>query len=204
MAIGGDSLPDYSAYRGVYIEDVDGYLYTEAEWDGSKTANGIAVLTDNCRFVMALEDAYTSTCRWGGYGNTVSGIVTSTNSSTAQADYAGYSNTDTIISVLNGHYDNYVTGAPAAEYCKAFTYPNGKKGYLGAAGEWQAALDNKDAIESALMMCGCSELTSTYWTSTQYSSNYSWVMLWTDKRLFYLNKRYRYSVRAFAALKFDK
>ena len=24
-------LPDYSDYRGVYIEDVDGYLYTESE-----------------------------------------------------------------------------------------------------------------------------------------------------------------------------
>jgi hypothetical protein len=47
---------------GVFIEDIDGNLYTEAEWDGSKTANGVAVVADNCEFVMALEDAHTSNC----------------------------------------------------------------------------------------------------------------------------------------------
>ena len=198
----GNSLPNYSDYRGIYIEDVEGYLYTEDEWNGSKTANGIAVLTDNCRFVIALQDAYTSTCRWGGYGKTVSGIVTTTNSSTAQADYAGYSNTDTIISALNGYYDNYVTGAPAAEYCKAFTFPDGNKGYLGAAGEWKVILDNKASIVSALSKCGGSAMKNYYWTSTQSSSNNSWCIDYDS--LTRSNKRNSYYARAFTTLKSDK
>lgn len=202
-ADGGSSMPDYSAYRGVYIEDVDGYLYTEAEWDGSKTANGIAVLTDNCRFVMALEDAQTSTCMWGGYRRTLSGIVTTTDESTAQADYAGASNTDTIISELSGYNDSYVTGAPAAEYCKAFTYPNGKKGYWGAAGEWQSALDNKAAIVSALSKCGGSVLSDYYWTSTQYTSTRSWSIYWNNGSLTNDYKIRSFYVRAFATLKSD-
>lgn len=128
--------PDYSAYRGVYIEDVDGYLYTESEWPERKIPNGIAVLTDKCRFVIAMQDVSGASFQWGGNNKTVSGIVTTTDRQIAQADYAGASNTDTIISALSGYNDSYVTGAPAVEYCKAFTFPNGKKGYLGAAGEW--------------------------------------------------------------------
>lgn len=199
------SIPDYSSYRGVYIEDVKGYLYTEAEWDGSKTANGIAVLTDNCRFVMALQNAYnTSFCRWGGYNKTVSGIVTTTEISIAKADYAGASNTDTIISELNGYNDSYVTGAPAAEYCKAFTFPNGKMGYLGAAGEWQTALDNKTAIVSALSKCGGSVMKDFYWTSTQSGSNSSWAVYWNVNQLSNPNKSGDYFVRAFTTLKSDE
>lgn len=200
----GNSLPNYSDYRGVYIEDVDGYLYTEDEWDGSKTVNGIAVLTDDCRFVIALEDAYTSTCQWGGYRKTVSGIVTTTDESMAQADYAGASNTDTIISELSGYNDSYVTGAPAAEYCKAFTFPNGKRGYLGAVGEWQAALDNKASIVSALSKCGGSAITYYRWTSTQCSSSTSWSTYWYGEGWSYDDKRNENEVRAFTTLKSDE
>lgn len=193
------SLPDYSAYRGVYIEDVDGYLYTESEWDGSKTPNGIAVLTDNCRFVMALQDAYSSYCSWGGYGTEVSGITTTTDSSTAATDYDGEGNTAAIINALNGTNDGYVDGAPAAEYCRAYTFPNGATGYMGAAGEWQAALDNKDAITSALSTCGGTAMSNYYWTSTQYSSYVSWYMYWNDEFFDYDVKRYYGYVRAFTS-----
>lgn len=195
-----DEAPKMPLENGVYIQAVDGTCYTESEWDGSKTPNGIAVKTDNCEFVMALQDAHTSSCKWGGYGKTVLGIVTTTDKSTAQADYAGTSNTDTIISELSGYNDSNVTGAPAAEYCKAFTFPNGKKGYLGAAGEWQAALDNKAAIVSALSKCGGSAMGNYYWTSTQCSSDNSWYMLWSNEDLKNYIKRINYFVRAFATI----
>ena len=87
----------YQTIMGVYIEDIDGNLYTETEWDVSKTANGIAVLTDNCRFVMALEDAHIHACWWGSYGTTVSGITTVTNKTEAQADYDGEEQTSIIL-----------------------------------------------------------------------------------------------------------
>lgn len=184
---------------GVFIEDIDGTLYTEAQWDGSKTANGIAVLTDNCEFVIALQDACTSACLWGGHGKTVSGIVTTNDASTAQADYAGASNTDTIISELSGYKDSYVTGAPAAEYCKAFTFPNGKKGYLGAAGEWHAILDNEKAVENALVTCRGSALGDYYWTSTQINSYSCWYISRKAGSSYIRSKNSSTDVRAFAA-----
>ena len=195
-------MPDYSNYRGVYIEDVDGYLYTEDEWDGSKTANGIAVLTDNCRFVMALEDAHTSYCPWGSYGTEVTGILTATDASTVKTDYRGNENTTAILNQLGNSSSK--SDAPAAYYCRAFTFPNGRKGYLGAAGEWQAALSNKSAIVSALSKCGGTAMSSYYWTSTQYSSDRSWCVSWSVELLYDDTKGNYDYVRAFATLKSDE
>jgi hypothetical protein len=77
-------------------------------------------------------------------------------------DYDGEVQTTVILSELG----NNSSAAPAAYYCRAFTFPNGKKGYLGAAGEWWAAFNNKVAIESALSKCGGSAAKYYYWTST--------------------------------------
>lgn len=203
MAVGGgSSMPDYSNYRGVYIEDVDGYLYTEDEWDGSKTANGIAVLTDNCRFVMALRDAHTSSCKWSEYDGIFSSTTTTTFESEAQEDYNGKQQTLTILSYFESF--SSARSAQAAYYCSAFTFPNGKKGYLGAAGEWQAAADNKAAIESALNNCVGSPMLGLYWTSTQYDYDNSWVM---DRRYWRLDYSYLLNPlnsRAFTTLKSDE
>ena len=189
-----------SPSNGVYIQDTDGFFHTVSAWSGTYTPNGIAVLTDNCQFVIALEDARSSSCRWGGYGTTVSGITTTTSESTAQKDFDGKAQTTTIINALKGTNDGYVDGAPAAEYCRAYTFPDGSTGYLGAAGEWQAALDNKSAIESALSKCGGESLSNYCWTSTQYSSNSSWSMAWYYEVLGNFVKSSSYSVRAFAAI----
>ena len=186
--------------NGVYIQAIDGQLYTEADWDGSKTPNGIAVVTDNCEFVMALQDAHSSSCQFGGYGTEVSGITTTTSSSTAATDYDGNGNTTTIINALNGTNDGYVDGAPAAEYCRAYTFSNGATGYMGAAGEWQAALDNMSAVASALSACGGTAMSNWYWTSTQCSSNLSWHVPWYDEYLNPDRKDRTSYVRAFAAL----
>ena len=185
----------YQAKLGVFIEDIDGNLYTEAQWDGSKAANGIAVITENCQFVMALQDAYKSSYSWGRASG-VNGILTTTDSSTAKTDYRGNENTTVI---LNQFSDNY-----AAYHCRAFTFPNGSKGYLGAAGEWQTALDNKNAIVSALSKCGGTAMSKYYWTSTQYSSNHSWDMYWDDEVLDGLAKNFVSYMRAFTALKSEE
>ena len=51
---------------GVWIQGVNRKFYTTDEWDGTQTPNGVAVITDSCRFVIALEDAYDSYFSWGG------------------------------------------------------------------------------------------------------------------------------------------
>lgn len=189
----------YTGY-GVYIQDVEGRLWTEDDWDGSVTPNGIAVITSNCRFVMALEDVYSSPCSWGGYGAEISGIVTTTSSNTAETDYLGDVNTTTIINALKGTNDGYADGAPAAENCRSYTFPDGATGYLGAAGEWCAVLDNEDTIATALTACGGTALSNAYWTSTLYSYPSSWSIYMHGGTLSGEHRYALFDVRAFAAI----
>ena len=183
--------------NGVWIQDTEGYYHTTSEWSGRYTPNGIAVITDNCRFVIALQDAYSSTCQWGSKGTTVIGIVTTNDENIAKGDYKGEENTTTILNQLGNSSSN--NAAPAAYHCRAYTFPNGKKGYLGAAGEWQAVVDNKPAIVSALYKCGGSDI-NNIWTSTQYNSEISWSMNFIlESLLIQVKGTFKY-VRAFTTL----
>ena len=182
------------ATTGVYILDTDGNLTTAANWNtaNNSKAVGVFVGTDNCKFVIAPDSGGTLT--WGGYGTTISGIVTTTDSSTAKKDYAGSSNTDKIISKLGA------SNAPAANYCKSYTFKNGKSGYLWSLGEMQAAYGNKSAIDTALSKIGATAMnTSYYWTSTQYSSGDAWILGWSDGYVGGDDKRNSRSFRAVCA-----
>ena len=131
---------------GVYIQHVNGSLYTESEWRtggySNSDANGVAVLSSDALFVIAKNTANSSKLYWGGYNKSLTGIVTTETSATALLDIDGAGNTNKIIDQLKGYNDGYATGAPAAEACAAYTFPNGKKGYLPAIGEWNAAVQN--------------------------------------------------------------
>ena len=193
VAHSGTMTPGY----GVYIWDTDHYFHTEDGWDGTYTANGVAVITHNCQFIIALEDAAYTQCEWGSYGTTVSGITTTTDSSVAKTDRNGEAQTTKILSELGN--SSSIDDAPAAYYCQAYTFPCGAKGgYLGAAGEWQVAADNKAAITSALSKCGGTAMNDCYWTSTQCNSNNSWYMSWEYEELISDNKGYGNYVRAFS------
>ena len=111
---------------------------------------------------------------WGGYGTTISKIVTTTDDIKAKKDYAGEANTDKIIAQLGK--DN----APAAEYCRNYTFKNGKKGYLWSFGEAHDAYNNKAAINAAMSKIGGTAIiTDNYiWTSTQYNSKIAWILSW--------------------------
>ena len=192
---------------GVYIQHVNGSLYTEAEWTAggyaNSDANGVAILSETVpSFVIAKEDASSSTLRWGGYDKTVPDIVTSTSSATALLDYDGAGNTPKIIEYLAGTNDGYVDGAPAAEACAAFTFPNGKTGYLPALGEWQGAYNNKTAVVSAMTLIGGTAIKTSdyYWSSTQSNSNLSWTLGWIGGNLGYIAKYFNLYVRAFTSL----
>ena len=191
---------------GVYIQHVNGALYTESEWTAggyaNSDANGVAILSETIpAFVIAKQDASSSSLLWGGYGKTVPDIVTATSSATAVLDYDGAGNTPKIIEYLAGTNDGYVDGAPAAEACAAFTFPNGKKGYLPAFGEWQGVYDNKSAVVSAMTLIGGMAISAKrYWSSTQYSDIYSCILYWNTGAMGSGYKNSTYNVRAFAAL----
>lgn len=179
---------------GVYIQGVSGRLYTE--WDNQEAPNGIAVISDNCNFVMALSNQVRKI--WGPQ-SIIPNIVITQRITEAVLDYKGQHNTRQIISEMASSQTDY-----SAQYCSNFTFPNGKKGYLGAAGEWQTVLDNKAAITSALSKCGGLALSGYYWTSTQYSSNSSWYMSWHYGSLLNANRVSDHYVRAFTTLYDDQ
>lgn len=183
--------------RGIFILDTDGNLVKRADWNtgNNSKAVGVAVLSDNCKFVISTTEN-SSNIQWGGYGTTISNIVTTTDAATAKKDYLGSGNTDKIIAQLGSG------NAPAADYCRGVTFKHGKKGYLGSLGEWQEAYNNKAEIDACMSLIGGTAINTSYyhWTSTQYSSNYSWLLDWSDGSVNYRNKNGSYRVRTFAAL----
>ena len=115
--------------------------------------------------MIAKEDASASRLKWGGIYYTISNVTMSSEVDIAIRDNAGINHTPKIISRLSGITDSYsVTGAPAAEACAAYVFPNGSTGYLGALGEWKAACDNKASIMSLMSQIGGTAInTSNYY-----------------------------------------
>ena len=184
--------------RGIFILDTDGNLVKRADWNtgNNSKAVGVAVLSDNCKFVISPSEN-SSNISWGGYGTTISNIVTTTDAATAKKDYLGSGNTDKIIAQLGSG------NAPAAYNCRALLmFPDGRKGYLGSLGEWQEAYNNKSEIDQCMSLIGGTAINTSYyhWTSTQYSSYTSWVLDWSGGSVDGNDKDNNNRVRAFAAL----
>ena len=76
----------------------------------------------------------------------------------------------------------------AAGFCKNFTFPNGKKGFLPSLGQMNAAYNNKNAVDAALAKIGGDAFVingTAYKTSTLgivYSdgSGGFWIFRWND------------------------
>ena len=79
---------------------------------------------------------------------------------------------------------------------------DGKTGYLGALGEWQAVGNNKTKVNSAMSLIGGTAFTTynNYWSSTQYSDLHSWKFYWYSNSLNGENRHSTYGVRAFCSL----
>ena len=167
---------------GVYIQHVNGSLHTEDEWTASgyanSDANGVAVLGGDASFVIAKtgQGVYDD-IDCGGYGKTINGIATTTVKEEALLDFEGLNNTLKIIDQLGGYTDSKgITGAPAAEACASYTFPNGKKGYLPALGELYVLYNNISSVKTALSLVGGAlERNISYWSSTQYNLNFEWT-----------------------------
>ena len=50
-----------------------------------------------------------------------------------------------------------------------------KKGIPSLA-EWLAILENKEAVDAALIRAGGTPLEGWYWSSSEYASNYAWIV----------------------------
>lgn len=185
---------DFSTYRGVFIQTLDGWLYPVGKWANQKIPNGVAVITDNCSFVIALEDASPGYCVWGTRSN-IAGVNNSDTKNTVKTYYNGEAETASIIT--------NASNSTAATYCSNFTFPNGQSGYMGAGGEWWTALTHKAEIIVAMKACGGVALSKDYWCTTeQVGSNRAWAADWESVDLTNYNKSASSSVktRAFCKL----
>lgn len=183
---------------GVFILGTDGNLYSAKEWNTSNNSKavGVAVLTNNCKFVIAPTSSDSSLV-WAPHGaqDSVPGVTTTTSSSDARKDYKGVSNSYAIVSKYRPG-TNYAAG-----WCRNFTFRNGKSGYLGACGEWQEAYNNKDEINACMSLIGGTNTANSYnWTSSQYSNDGAWMLYWPDNQVSGGLKNYTRFVRAFTAL----
>lgn len=210
----------YTKQLGVFIVDAEGRLDDVSSWTGGSNATGVVLINDNVSIIIAPDEWYTynsstggawngnTRSAWGGYEKTVTGIKTANSDSDAITDFAGSANTTAIINQLSGttdSYSSYYTGAPAAEYCRA--YSKGCKGagqwYLPAAGEYNQIVLNRAAIEEALTAIS-GELFSSpgiEWTSTQYDSPNAWLYRWNGESFNGHYKYYPYGVRPITTLK---
>lgn len=184
------------AGAGVYIQHIDGTLFTMAEWEegsyGTSVANGVAVIDSRASFVIAKTQI--GSMAWSSDTSTlVEGVFTTTDSTIAKTDYAGAANTALIAAIDT---------SKAAYSCANFEFPNGQKGYLPALGEWAVAYNNKTAIDAAMALIGGTAISTGYhWSSTQYAATYAWRLTWSsgDADSSY-RKTGSSAVRAFSAL----
>ena len=174
---GGGSTPTEGIY-GVFIYDTNGNLTKPEEWDTANNdlAVGVAVIDENCSFVIGKEasepKAWSSTL----YGTTVSGIVTTTNIDVALTDYAGEYNSSIVRDLTYGEGNAF----NLADINTITVSGTTLSGYIGATSEWDTAYNNKSSIDSALSKIGGTAIAteSSHWTSTQHSSTNAWCLTW--------------------------
>lgn len=185
----------YNYLKGVFIQHIDGTLYTTEEWTAggftNDLANGVAVIDPAASFVIARGFASTGIAWSSDTSNVIEGIITTTDSATAKTDYAGAANTELMLAAGT---------SGAAHVCANFTFPNGAKGYLPAAGEFTIAANNKTAVNAALSLVGGNQITGFYqWTSTQVRDSQAWCMYGEGYLTNYGKSRTQY-VRPFTSL----
>lgn len=154
--------------RGVFIQHIDGSLYTESEWTNggfsNDVANGIAVIDSRASFVISKNQA-SQDYKWCSItSNLLSGV------STSLSEYNGKANTD---------YMAEVDTSGAAYYCTNFIFPNGQSGYLPSYRELRLAYEYKEDITNIISVVGGdSFINSLYWTSTQKGADQAYDFNW--------------------------
>lgn len=213
---------------GTWIEATDGSLISSDNWKtegAGKTAQSVVLITADHQFRIGLQNAYSSTCAWGGYGTDVTGIANRTAWTSAITDFNAKENTDAIIAALNpnwkgealtdgktsGHIDastvvytgsSTTKGAPAAEACRLYSSGNIAAGKwdLPAFGQIYLMYLNKAAINACLTACGGAQLTADYnWSSTEYSGNNAWHLSFANGSQYFNSKYSTFYVRAVSA-----
>lgn len=156
---------------GVFIVDTNDNLINKDSWSPTmeQTTVGVALITEKVAIVIA-TGLHTDLC-WSKTYQLIGGVTTTTDSTVAATDYKGKANTEAIVKAFGQN-------APAAYYCSNYTFKNGKKGYLMAAGESQEIFINIRKISELLdyINTNSTNINNGYelWTSTQNNESTAW------------------------------
>ena len=173
--------------NGVFIQHINNKLYSADAWSAQgfakEEANGVAVIDSACSFVISKDGvAGNATNTWGGSGLEITNTISAATIEEAVLDYDGLNNTLNIVNDCRDYKDDAgIIGAPSAEACKNYIFPNGQVGYLPSMGELQVAYNWKTDIDAAMALIGKPVYVGTYlWSSTRYSQFYAWQLRWPD------------------------
>ena len=180
---------DYIEKTDIYIQHIDGTLYTTDEWTAggyaNDKANGVAVVCASTSFVIA-KSYVSSAIKWGLHDDPIDGLSAKSSISLAISDFDGKGNTEKALAAYSGSTENCLI-----KECSNWGFPNGKRGYLGSAGQINVTLNNLNAINTAMSACGGASLmfnvyhgfatstisTSSYWyfnsNNKKFSSKHS-------------------------------
>ena len=181
---------------GVFIQHINGKLYTADEWTAkgfaNSEANGVAVSVEECAFVIAKENLGNNNTQWSSDAiNAVKGLDNISNRNVAKKDYNGKANTQLMLA----------TDTSGAGYsCANYIFPNGQNGYLPSLGELNVAFNNKAVIDEAMSVLDSSPFYSHAWSSTPYADYLAWYLDWSDGITNYHNKASSNTVVPFTTL----
>ena len=156
---------------GVFIIDTNDNFINKDSWSPAmqETTVGVALITE--KVAIVIPTGLHTNFSWSETEQLVGGVTTTTDITVAETDYKGKANTEAIVKALGQN-------AQAAYYCSNYTFKNGKKGYLMAAGESKEIFVNISAISALLRYINpdTNNIGNGYkvWTSTQYDDTRAW------------------------------
>jgi uncharacterized phage protein gp47/JayE/uncharacterized membrane protein len=179
------------------------FVYGDKTWstelDSTKTCVGVITDVRSKDFdFIALRDV--GVAFWAQTLGIIPNVVTETNESLALCDFAGKTNSQSIILAKP-------TESTAAHQCAAYSTEGFGAGswFLPSCGQWGVAQLSRVKIDTSISATiGSDPLSSgSYWTSTQYNSNDAWIFGWVNGTKRGTTKSNSYTVRPFCTYEYN-
>jgi uncharacterized membrane protein len=179
------------------------FVYGDKTWstelDGTKTCVGVITDVRSKDFdFISLQNVGASF--WTQTLDIISNVVTEIKKSLAICDFAGKTNSQNIILAKP-------TESTAAHQCAAYSTEGfgTNSWFLPSCGQWGVAQLNRVKIDTSISATiGSDPLSSvSYWTSTQYSSNNTWIFGWVNATKRGATKSDSYLVRPFCTYEYN-
>lgn len=179
------------------------FVYGDKTWstelDSTKTCVGVITDVRSKDFdFIALRDV--DAAFWAQTLGIIPNVVTETNESLALCDFAGKTNSQSIILAKP-------TESTAAHQCAAYSTEGFGAGswFLPSCGQWGVTQLSRVKIDTSISATiGSDPLSNgSYWTSTQYNSNDAWIFGWVNGTKRRTTKSNSYTVRPFCTYEYN-